>query len=68
MLLEVVDGGEGTLVKEVKRGRVVEEGVWCNQCQEELRATKGSGWLATPNGCRLLAQVILTFSQFSPNK
>ena len=58
VLLEVVDGGEGTLVwhKEGSKRGEEEEGV-CNQCQEEGRANKGSGWLATPTGCRLLAQV-----------
>ena len=62
VLLEVVDGGEGTLVwhkegeQEVQRGGGgVDQGV-CDQCQEERRAA-GSGWLATPTGCRLLAQV-----------
>ena len=62
MLLEVVDGGEGTLVwqKEASKrgGRFEEEEEEvCNQCQEEERAKGGKGWLATPTGCRLLAQV-----------
>ena len=62
MLLEVVDGGEGTLVwqKEASKrgGRFEEEEEEvCNQCQEEERAKEGTGWLATPTGCRLLAQV-----------
>ena len=59
MLLEVVDGGEGTVVwhKEGERKDQEEEEVSarCSQCQEEGRG--GQGWLATPNGCRLLAQV-----------
>ena len=61
MLLEVVDGGEGTLVwhKEGSSSKDQEEEEVrkrCSQCQEEGRRG-GEGWLATPNGCRLLAQV-----------
>ena len=73
VLLEAEDGGEGILVwhkegskrgeEEVERGGVEV----CNQCQEEGRANKGSGWLATPTGCRLLAQVIF-ISTFSQNR
>ena len=72
VLSEVVDGGEGTLVWQKegsKRGAGVEE-EFCNRCQEEQRA-KGSGWLATPNGCRLLAQVkpsLKIFPEISENQ
>ena len=76
VLLEVVDGGEGTLVwhkegeQEVQRGEGgVDQGV-CDQCQEERRAA-GSGWLATPTGCRLLAQVkpsLKIFPEISENQ
>ena len=77
VLLEVVDGGEGTRVfKGRRRSAPGEEGgvdqeVSCSRCQEEEErrircqeqeeeersSGEGSGWLATPNGCRLLAQV-----------
>ena len=62
VLLEVVDGGEGTLVWHKEGSKRGEEEEVCNQCQEEGRgANKGSGWLATPTGCRLLAQVKPSF-------
>ena len=55
VLLEVVDGGEGKLVRVHQEVAGFEEEV-CNRCKEESRE-EGSGWLATPDGCRLLAQV-----------
>ena len=66
MLLEVVDGGEGTRVFKGRsspgEGGVDQACHRCQEerrigCQEEERRAEGSGWLATPNGCRLLAQV-----------
>ena len=66
MLLEVVDGGEGTRVFKGRSSPGEEEGFdqGCHRCEEERRigceeerGAEGSGWLATPNGCRLLAQV-----------
>ena len=53
MLLEVVDGGEA-VDQEGKIARHCEldkEDLACSRCHQ------GSGWLATPQGCRLLAQV-----------
>ena len=86
MLLEVVDGGEGTRVFKGRSSpgeggfdqgchRCEEERrIGCEEerrigCQEEERRAEGSGWLATPNGCRLLAQVKICFlkSDRNPN-
>ena len=53
----MVDGGEA-VDQEGKIARHCEldkEDLACSRCHQ------GSGWLATPQGCRLLAQV-LTFS------
>ena len=67
VLLEVVDGGEGKLVRVHQEVAGFEEEV-CNRCKEESRE-EGSGWLATPDGCRLLAQVKICFlkSDRNPN-
>ena len=61
VLLEVVDGGEGKLVRVHQEVAGFEEEV-CNRCKEESRE-EGSGWLATPDGCRLLAQVNNRFEE-----
>ena len=62
MLLEVVDGGEA-VDQEGKIARHCEldkEDLACSGCHQ------GSGWLATPQGCRLLAQVTSQLLQLFP--
>ena len=64
VLLEVVDGGEA-VDQEGKIARHCEldkEDLACSRCHQ------GSGWLATPQGCRLLAQVLSQLLQLFPQK
>ena len=64
VLLEVVDGGEA-VDQEGKIARHCEldkEDLDCSRCHQ------GSGWLATPQGCRLLAQVLSQLLQLFPRK
>ena len=62
--MEVVDGGEAV----DQQGKISRH---CELDKEDLacsRCHQGSGWLATPQGCRLLAQVLSQLIQLFPQK